>query len=65
MNLFNIKSIDINSTSIYFVYNTVNIRLGIFMPIILYYMREILLTILIPTVPSKIDYFYPRIMKQL
>lgn len=28
-------------------------------------MSNILLTILIPTVPSRIDYFYPRIMKQL
>ena len=28
-------------------------------------MSEILLTILVPTVPSRIDYFYPRIMKQL
>lgn len=28
-------------------------------------MNEILLTILVPTVPSRINYFYPRIMKQL
>lgn len=28
-------------------------------------MSEILLTILVPTVPSRIDYFYPKIMKQL
>ena len=28
-------------------------------------MSEILLTILVPTVPSRINYFYPRIMKQL
>ena len=28
-------------------------------------MSKILLTILVPTVPSRIDYFYPRIMKQL
>lgn len=28
-------------------------------------MNEILLTILVPTVPSRIDYFYPKIMKEL
>jgi len=28
-------------------------------------MSELLLTILVPTVPSRINYFYPRIMKQL
>ena len=28
-------------------------------------MSEILLTILVPSIPSRIDYFYPRIMKQL
>ena len=28
-------------------------------------MNTIILTILVPTVPSRIDYFYPRIMKQL
>ena len=26
---------------------------------------NILLTILVPTVPSRLDYFYPKIMKQL